>query len=163
MNKESFFRACLDTISPGVFNLEKWSKYSDAAFKVLVDGGAGAEFEQGMSSPTIDPINLTDYTCLSREPTSHWQCQHKSIYTAILLIISAAHILGMSETSAKHKNAKWNNNEVFWMMEFLVQHASTAGDGGNFPASKYNEAASHLAQYWDSGSNIKTGDQVKII
>ena len=83
------------------------------------------------------------------------------IYTAILLIISAAHILGMSETSAKHKNAKWNNNEVFWMMEFLAQHASTAGDGGNFPASKYNEAASHLAQYQDSGSDIKTGTKWK--
>ena len=46
-------------------------------------------------------------------------------------------------------------------MEFLSQHASTAGDGGNFPASKYNEAASHLAQYRDSGSDIKTGDQVE--
>ena len=46
-------------------------------------------------------------------------------------------------------------------MEFLAQHASTAGDGGYFPASKYNEATSHLAQYQDSGSNIKTGDQVE--
>ena len=67
----------------------------------------------------------------------------------------------MSETSAKHKNAKWNNNKVFQMMEFLAQHASMAGDGGNFPASKYNEAASHLAPYQDSGSDIKTGDQVE--
>ena len=71
-----------------------------------MDEGARVEFEQGMSSPPIDPIDLTDYTCLSREPTSHWQCQHKIIYTAILLIISAAHIFGMSETSTKHKNAK---------------------------------------------------------
>ena len=47
------------------------------------------------------------------------------------------------------------------MMEFLAQHVSMAGDGGNFPASKYNEAASHLAQYWDSSSNIKTWDQVE--
>ena len=127
-----------------------------------MDRGAGAEFEQGMSSPPIDPINLTDYTHSSREPTSHWQCQHKIIYTAILYIISAAHILGMSETSTKCKNAKWNNNEVLQMMEFLSQHASMAGYGGNFPASKYNEAASHLAQYRDSGSDIKTGDQVEM-
>ena len=126
-----------------------------------MDGGAGAEFEQGMSSPPIDPIDLTDYTRSSREPTSHWQRRHKIIYTAILLIISAAHILGMSETSTKRKNAKWNDNEVLRMMEFLSQHASMAGDSDNFPASKYNEAASHLAQYRDSGSDIKTGDQVE--
>ena len=126
-----------------------------------MDGGAGAEFEQGMSSPPIDPIDLTDYTRSSREPTSHWQRRHKIIYTVILLIISAAHILGMSETSTKRKNAKWNDNEVLRMVEFLSQHASMAGDGGNFPASKYNEAASHLAQYRDSGSDIKTGDQVE--
>ena len=67
----------------------------------------------------------------------------------------------MSETSTKHKNAKWNDNKVLQMMEFLSHHASMAGDGGNFPASKYNEAASHLAQYRDSGSDIKTGDQVE--
>ena len=48
------------------------------------------------------------------------------------------------------------------MMEFPAQHASMAGDGGNFPASKYNEAACHLAQYQDSGSDIKTGDQVEM-
>ena len=126
-----------------------------------MDGGAGAEFEQGMSSPPIDPIDFTDHTHSSREPTSLWQHQYKIIYTAILLIISAAHIVGMSKTSAKCKNAKWNDNEVFQMMEFLAQHASMAGDGGNFPASKCNEATSHLAQYWDSGSNIKTGDQVE--
>ena len=92
-----------------------------------MDRGARVEFEQGMSSTPIDPITLTNYTHSSRESTSHWLYQHEIIYTAILLIISAAHILGMSETSAKCKNAKWNNNEVFQMMDILAQHASMAG------------------------------------
>ena len=67
----------------------------------------------------------------------------------------------MSETSAKRKNAKWDADEVFHMMQFLAQHASTAGDGGNFPASKYKEAASYIAQYQGPGGNVKTGDQVE--
>ena len=50
----------------------------------------------------------------------------------------------MSKTSAKPKNAKWGADEVF---QILAQHTSSAWDGGNFPTSKYKEAASHIAQY----------------
>ena len=42
-----------------------------------------------------------------------------------------------------------------------MKHASMAGDGGNFPASKYNETTSHIAQYRDPGCDMKTGEQVE--
>ena len=111
--KSQYLRACSDTISPGVLNSEKSLKYSDMAFKVLENGGARTEFKWGMSSPPIDPIN---YIHSSREAISHWLCQHKIIYCAILLIISAAYLLDITETSTKCKNARWNDNEVFQVM-----------------------------------------------
>ena len=112
-----------------------------------------------MSSSLIDSI---DYNLTSSEAISHQRRRHKIIHSAIITTIAAAYLLNMSETSTKRKNAKWDEEvEVFQLMEFLAQHASVAGDGGNFPASLYNEAASHIAQYQGSGGNAKTGDQVE--
>ena len=54
----------------------------------------------------------------------------------------------MSDTGARCKNAKWDEDvEVFQMMEFLATNTSKVGDGGNFPATWYNQAADHIAAF----------------
>ena len=111
-------------------------------------------------SPSIsDPI---DYKLLSTRASLRHHRRQTIICSAIIATIAAVCLLDMSESSTKCKNTKWDEEiEVFQMMEYLRQHASAAGDGGNFTASIYNEAASHIAQYRGSGGNVKTGDQVE--
>ena len=68
----------------------------------------------------------------------------------------------MSDTGPKRKNARWDEDvEVFEMMEYLASNASKAGDGGNFPATWYNQAADHIAAIQSPHGTPKTGDQVK--
>ena len=51
----------------------------------------------------------------------------------------------------------------FQMMEFLANNASKVGDGGNFPATWYNQAADHIyiAAYRSPDGTTKTDDQVE--
>ena len=63
--------------------------------------------------------------------------------------------------SARPKN-EWDEDvEVFQMMEFLATNTSKAGDGGNFPATWYNQAADHIAAFKGPDGTTKTGDQVQ--
>ena len=48
------------------------------------------------------------------------------------------------------------------MMELLASNGSKAGDGGNFPATWYSQAADHIAAFWRPDGNTKTGDQVEM-
>ena len=68
----------------------------------------------------------------------------------------------MSDTGTRCKNARWDKDiEVFEMMEFLVHNALKAGDGGNFPATWYNQAADHITAFQSPDGNMKMGDQVE--
>ena len=68
----------------------------------------------------------------------------------------------MSDTGTRRKNARWDEDiEVFEMMEFLARNASKAGDGGNFPATWYTQAAEHIAAFQSPDGNTKMGDQVE--
>ena len=74
----------------------------------------------------------------------------------------ATSLLDMNDTGTRHKNAKWDEDvEVFQIMEFLATNISKAGDGGNFPATWYNQAADHIAAFKDPDGMTKTGDQVE--
>ena len=69
----------------------------------------------------------------------------------------------MSDTaSTTCRNSKWDEDvEVFKMMEFLVNNASKAGDGGNFPATRYHQAAQHIAALGPN-DEAKTGEHVEM-
>ena len=68
----------------------------------------------------------------------------------------------MSDTCARCNDAKWDEDvKVFQMMEFLATNTSKAGDGGNFPATWYNQAADHIAAFKGPDGMRKTGDQVE--
>ena len=59
-----------------------------------------------------------------------------------------------------HENAIWDEKETDCMMEYLHDHASEAGDGGNFKETAYQAAAAYIAPYCKS-SLIKTSKHVK--
>ena len=95
---------------------------------------------------------------------AHHQCRHRIIQTAIATAITAAELLetSMSDTGTRCKNAMWDKDvKVFEMMEFLAHNASKAGDGGNFPATWYSQAADHIAAFQSPDGNMKMGDQVE--
>ena len=96
--------------------------------------------------------------------TSNSRRRCRIIQTAIATAIATAEILdsSMSDTGTRCKNARWDEDiEVFEMMEFLAHNASKAGDGGNFPATWYTQAAEHIAAFRSPDGNTKTGNQVK--
>ena len=77
---------------------------------------------------------------------NHWVSHCKvsgSIYNHWCILLQAAtaatvssfFIYGMSEPA--HENTIWDEKETECMMEYLCDHASEAGDGGNFKDSAY--------------------------
>ena len=70
----------------------------------------------------------------------------------------------MSDTaSTKQRNVKWDEDvEVLKMMEFLADNASKAGNGGNFPATWYYQAAQHISAFKGPDGEAKTGEQVEM-
>ena len=106
--------------------------------------------------------SLIDQPTIDHHLTSTSRHGHRIIQFAITTTIAAASLLDMNDTGARHKNVKWDEDvEVFQMMEFLATNASKAGDGGNFPATWYNQATDHIATFKGPDGTTKTGDQVK--
>ena len=105
-----------------------------------------------------------DQSAIDHHSTSNSPCQYKIIQSGIGIAITAAELLdtSMSDTNTRHKNGRWDEDiEVFEMMEFLPHNASKAGDGGNFPATWYSQAADHIAAFQSPDGNMKTGDQAE--
>lgn len=116
-----------------------------------------------MSSSRIDPLPIDNH---SRQATTRRLRRLRIIQSAIVVTIAASCLLDMSTsttTTNKRKNAKWDEEiEVFQMMEYFVQHESSAERStGNFKAQVYNGAAAHIAQYRPAGTEPKTADQVE--
>ena len=59
-----------------------------------------------------------------------------------------------------HENGIWDKKETECMVVYLCDHASEAGDGGNFKDSAYLAAATYMAPYHKSGP-VKTEKHVK--
>ena len=114
-----------------------------------------------MPSPTIDQPAIDHHQ--HKATLNWWQRQQNIIYSAILTATSAYYLLNMSDTaSTKWRNAKWDKDvEVLKMMEFLADNASKAGDGSNFPATWYHQAAQHIAAFKGPDGEEKTGEQVE--
>ena len=125
----------------------------------------GVGMEGGQSGDWINMFpSPIDQPAIDHHLTSNSQRWHRVIQTAIATAIAAAEILdsSMSDTGTRRKNARWDKDiEVFKMMEFLARNASKAGDGGNFPATWYTQAAEHIAAFRSPDGNTKTGDQVE--
>ena len=64
----------------------------------------------------------------------------------------------MSEPTCE--NAIWDEKETECMMEYLHDHASEVGDGGNFKDSPYLAEAVYIAPYHRSGP-VKTAKHIK--
>ena len=105
-----------------------------------------------------------DQPAIDHHSTSNSRRRCRIIQTSIATAIAVAGILNssMSDTGTRHKNARWDEDiEVFEMMEFLARNASKAGDGGNFPATWYTQAAEHIAAFRSPDGNMKMGNQVE--
>ena len=72
--------------------------------------------------------------------------------------VSSFFLYNMSEPT--RENAIWDEKETECMMEYFRDHASEAGDGGNFKDSAYLAAAVYIAPYHRSGP-VKTAKHVK--
>ena len=78
--------------------------------------------------------------------------------TGAVVLTSLFFFCDMSEPV--HENAVWNQQEIDYVMDYLRDHASEAGDGGNFKDSVYQAAATYIAPYYKSGP-VKSAKHVK--
>jgi hypothetical protein len=61
-------------------------------------------------------------------------------------------ILAMETDSKTDKEtARWNEDETKLFIEYLVNHKSEGGDGGNFKSTTMRAAADHIAAYRTAG------------
>ena len=72
--------------------------------------------------------------------------------------VSSFFLYSMSEPT--RENAIWDEKETECMMEYLHDHASEAGDGGNFKNSAYLAEAVYIAPYHRYGP-VKTVKHIK--
>ena len=78
--------------------------------------------------------------------------------TGAVILTSLSFFCNMSEPV--HENAVWNQQEIDYVMDYLQDHASEAGNGGNFKDSVYQAAATYIAPYYKSGP-VKLAKHVK--
>src|SRR5262245_39537972 len=65
-----------------------------------------------------------------------------------LIILCAEYAVLMS---AKQESAQWDEGEVSALVNYLSEHRSEAGDGGNFKASTFNAAAEAIQPFHKLG------------
>ena len=84
--------------------------------------------------------------------------QQTLLVLASAVSLSSFFLFNMPEQP--HENAIWDEKETDCMMEYLCDHTSEAGDGGNFKETAYQAAATYIAPYCKSGP-IKMSKHVK--
>ena len=84
--------------------------------------------------------------------------QHILLQAVTAATVSSFFLYSMSKPT--RENTIWDEKETDCMMEYLHDHASEAGDGGNFKDSEYLAAAVYIALYHRSGP-VKTVKHIK--
>ena len=96
--------------------------------------------------------------CTTIDPLKDSYCCKLLQVTGAVILTSLFFFCDMSELV--HENAVWNQQEIDYVMDYLRDHASEAGDGGNFKDSVYQAAATYIAPYYKSGP-VKSAKHVK--
>ena len=95
---------------------------------------------------------------INSPPISSVHNRYKLLQAAAGVATISFILLFMSEPT--HENAVWDEKETEQMIEYLRDHTSQAGDGGNFKDSTYQAAATHITPHHKNGP-AKTAKHVK--
>ena len=96
--------------------------------------------------------------CTTINPLKDSYCCKLLQVTGAVVLTSLFFFCNMSEPV--RENAVWNQQEIDYVMDYLWDHASEVGDGGNFKDSMYQAAATYIAPYYKSGP-VKSAKHVK--
>jgi hypothetical protein len=110
--------------------------------------GAELEFIYVYSSYSISSI--------MEEPDPEYNYyRHKTLIAALAITAVCTQlttILAMETDSKADKDtARWNVDETNQFVQYLVDHKSEGGDGGNFKSTTLRAAADHIAAYRTAG------------
>ena len=98
--------------------------------------------------------------CTTIDPLKDSYCRKLLQVTGAVVLTSLFFFCDMSEPVRESENAVWNQQEIDYVMDYLRDHASEAGDGENFKDSVYQAAATYIAPYYKSGP-VKLAKHVK--
>lgn len=76
------------------------------------------------------------------------------------LLIATPSEMTQAPTGTSSERANWNDEETTALVDYLYEHQSEAGDGGNFKQSTSNAAAVHIAPLLTLGTK-KSGNMCK--
>ena len=96
--------------------------------------------------------------CTTIDPLKDSYCHKLLQVTGAVVLTSLFFFCNMSELV--RENAVWNQQEIDYVMDYLQDHASEVGSGGNFKDSVYQAAATYIAPYYKSGP-VKLAKHVK--
>ena len=109
-------------------------------------------------SSRIDHQRVANSCCIDNKVSPYYHRYKLLRALAGTVAVTSFFLYNMSEQP--RENAIWDEKETECMMEYLRDHASEAGDGGNFKETAYQAAATYIAPYRKSGP-IKTAKHVK--
>ena len=92
------------------------------------------------------------------DPAHH---HHQRLLTAALALTAVcAQLTTIMAMPTGQEKASWNDEEIKHFLQYLVDHRSEGGEGGNFKAPTFNKAAKHIASYRKAGL-VKEGKHLK--
>lgn len=99
------------------------------------------------------------------ESTSHRLQQRRRVWTGVVAIAAlfsqlTTILMAALPATEKKEVTVWTEAETTALVDYLVEHRAEAGDGGNFKAASFNNAAKHIAPLLNRGL-VKTAKTIK--
>jgi hypothetical protein len=90
----------------------------------------------------------------------HRQLVFSQIKYLIIILYNTVDIMSQDAQSVQGGKARWTEQEIDALVDFLVEHHAERGDGTNFKDVTLNAAAAHLRPLLVSGK-LKDGKSIK--